>query len=127
MKKLFFTVIVLVFFACNNDVPKLEVQGKWKLMKVENPFAQRSTDFSTENIIFNFGVSTVNISGNQGDFYIDNGDYPYTLEMQNSLSPSFQTLTLTLKGTRYTYTIEKNQMILSNAYVDGDVLTFIRQ
>ena len=114
--------------ACNNNPPANDVQGKWKLIKVENAFAQQSTDFSTEDVVFYFGSSTVTVSGNNsGTFYIDNGDYPYTLQMDHSLSPTFQSMTLTLKDTQYLYKRTGNEITLDNGYVDGDKLTFVKQ
>lgn len=128
MRNLIVAVLAITLIACNNNPPVNDVQGKWKLVKVENAFAQHSTDFSLENIIFDFGNSTVNISGNNsGNFYMDNGDYPYTLQMDNSLSNTFQSMTLTLKGTQYLYKKTGNEMTLDNGYVDGDKLSFIKQ
>ncbi|NLO71432.1 MAG: hypothetical protein GX102_10960 [Porphyromonadaceae bacterium] len=128
MKNLFLTLFVLVLVSCTNNPPSLEVQGKWKLVKVENTFALQSTDYSSENIIFDFSSSTVTVSGNtSANFYIADGEYPYTLSMENSLSTTFQTMTLTLKGEQYVYKRENNKMSLSLGYIDGDNLSFERQ
>ncbi len=127
MKKIIFVLIAVAFIACNNNPPINDVQGKWKLIKVENAFAQQSTDYSSNNIVFDFGSSVVTISGNNSNaFYMSNGSYPYTLQMQNSISPTHQTMTLTLKGTQYIYTKTGNEMTLNNGYVDGDKLTFAK-
>lgn len=128
MRNLILVLLAVVFIACNNNSPTLEVQGKWKLIKVENEFSQQSIDFSSQNIIFNFGSSVVTISGNNSNaFYMDNGSYPYSLQMQNSLSTTFQSMTLTLNGTQYLYKKTDNEMTLDNGYVDGDKLTFSKQ
>lgn len=127
MKKIIFVLIAVAFIACNNNPPINDVQGKWKLIKVENAFAQQSTDYSSNNIVFDFGSSVVTISGNNSNaFYMSNGSYPYTLQMQNSISPTHQTMTLTLKGTQYIYAKTGNEMTLNNGYVDGDKLTFAK-
>lgn len=128
IKKIIFALIVVVFIACNNNSPTLDVQGKWKLMKVENAFAQQSIDLSSKNIIFDFGSSEVTVTGNNsGDYYINNGNYPYSLQLQNSLSTTFQSMTLTINGTQYLYLKTENEMTLDNGYLDGDKLTFSRQ
>lgn len=128
MKNLILAVIALTLISCNNNEPTLEVQGKWKLVKVENAFAQQSKDLSSESIIFDFGSSTVTISGNNsGSFYMNNGSYPYTLQMQNSLSTTFQSMTLTLNSTQYLYKKTGNELTLDNGYIDGDKLTFVKQ
>jgi hypothetical protein len=97
-------------------------------MKVENAFAQQSIDLSSKNIIFDFGSSEVTVTGNNsGDYYINNGNYPYSLQLQNSLSTTFQSMTLIINGTQYLYLKTENEMTLDNGYVDGDKLTFSRQ
>ncbi len=128
MRNLILTLLAVVFVACNNNAPTLDVQGKWKLMEVKNARALQSTDLSTKDILFDFGSSTVKISGNDIDtFYIANGEYPYTLQMANSLSTTFQSMTLTLQGTPYLYKKNGDEMTLDNTYVDGDKLTFSKQ
>lgn len=122
-----FLVILFSFFVicgCSKqndaiDIPSTET-GKWRLESLFNPMTNKTIIYDKVNIVFSFGKNSVTVTGNDGSFYIQNGVYPY------SLSETENSYIIKIGEREYPCSFEKDRMIFSWAFVDGDVITFRR-
>lgn len=133
MKKLIYLLtIILLLFSCNRTDENQQVNkvvGEWKLIQsksyVQNTNGQNeliTTDYSTQNIIYNFQTNNqLKITGSQND-----GLFPYEFK-HDYLGGSADGVKIDLvliQSTKYVFALSGNQLSLDNKYVDGPELIF---
>ena len=140
MKKLFILIIsIATFSSCSNDDTSTnEIVGEWQLIKAETYGVNSNgdmelftTDYSQDNIIYNFSSSNeLSVSGGD-DFNYPDGTYDYIFgEDYLSGAPSegeSKTLLVKIYDSKWTYELENGIMILGRSYVDGSNLYFRRK
>jgi hypothetical protein len=136
MKKLIYLLsITLLLFSCNRSDENQhanKVAGEWKLIQsksyVQNTNGQNeliTTDYSTQNIIYNFQTNNqLKITGSLND-----GLFPY--EFKNDyLGANAEGAKIDLvqiQSTKYIFTLNGSQLSLDNKYVDGPELIFLKK
>jgi hypothetical protein len=112
----------------NSLADTANIIGKWKLVKVTTPFVGSVSNYSNNNIVYEFKTNNVlTISGKTSgiDLYRghDVGEYFYSI-IKNDNDYSLQIATLT-----YGYSISSKELKISLAHLDGSIynLTKINQ
>ncbi len=135
MKRILYIVTIIFFVvSCSQDTTdeknsnsfsSAELIGKWKLMKVEHPFAIRNTDYQNQKITFTFQSKTVIVSEDNQAFY--KGTYPYRISAEKiTVTESNPRKMVVIDDTKFTYKYEKGILELSNAYADGVIIYLVR-
>ncbi len=132
MKNLIYLLpLTLFLFSCNrNDESQVnKVEGEWKLVQSKS-YVQKNngqnelqtTDYSSQNIIYNFQINNkLKITGSQND-----GLFPY--EFKNDYlggdASGGKIDLVQIQTTKYVFGLSGNKLSLDNKYVDGPELIF---
>ncbi len=134
MKRILYFIILAVFVtSCSNKDDSVNslrtplerqsfLMGKWKLLRVINPFSTKTTYYEYKDIIFNFKEKgKVTVSSDNKAF--SKGEYSYKITSESITANEKNTIKMVvIDGIKFTYKYENNELELSNAYVDGVIL-----
>lgn len=133
MKKILILIITIVTLSsCSNDDSiNDQIVGEWKLTSTVCCFFEggKTTDYSDENIIYNFqsnGILTV--TGGQNIEY-PNGEYNYFFgkDYLGGDTSDPKVLLIKIDNNKWTYNLTDGIMTLSMSYIDGPILHFERK
>jgi len=135
MKKIIILIISIgIFSSCSNDDDNSmnnEIIGEWKLMEAQifNFGGQSSTDYSNENIIYNFQSSGIlKVTGGQNAGYPE-GEYEYFFgeDYLGGGTTDPKVLLVKINDSKWTYNLTNGKMKLGKSYVDGPDLILERK
>ena len=142
MKKIIILLLsITTFLNCSNDDDNTSVTdnivGEWKLIEARvNEFGPipttTVTDYSNENIIYNFQANGVlSITGaNNNNIGYSNGNHDYFFGedyLSGDPTPEEEKILLVKIGnTKWIYSSTNGQIKINNSYVDGPDLIFER-
>jgi len=133
MKKLSFLLLAvpaLFIASCNNnddDTKKaIGLQGDWNLVSIDHPMVGEKIVFNDGDVTWKFNEGTTKLTvvkTTANTESLDSGSYNYSLgTIEEACDQS-----LTVADTNYgCITIDGSTLIVSSAYVDGNIYTFIR-
>jgi hypothetical protein len=130
MKKILFSLILVISFGCSNEDDLSQITGNWKLMEAQfNGFQGESIiDYSNENITYTFlNNGTLVVDGNDNVGY-EEGEYDYFFGedfLGGNQDPKI--LLVKINNSKWTYSLSNGKMILGKSYVDGPDLVFERK
>ena len=117
----------------NNNITADQILGEWKLTRGRNVWpVYLSTDFSNDNIIYNFkpdGILVISGVGTEEPPHTySDGEYSYVFEHVDSWDETVWKLTINSQSWNavWTYISQNDLMVLSQSYIDGSELCFIR-
>jgi hypothetical protein len=115
--------ISLLFFSCSDEKGEASLLGQWKLVREESVgWRNYEHDYSDQNIIYDFKSNgALIIREREGQVKQLN----YFFEDKILLNDPVRSF-LNIEGANWSYSFSKRQLILSQAYVDGPILTFDR-
>lgn len=127
-----FAFLLIIAAGCSksNEVPEIDIVGKWKLIEGETVFNEHQVfDYSDDNIIYQFhpdGTLTIK-SDIEGHIGHGNGEYSYMLSTSPLYKNADEPFTLTIGTLHHACSIAEESMILNDSPLDGPILHFIRQ
>ena len=151
-KKLHYSLVgvlcALIFQTCKKAAPAEEPQdvyrcsvtsiagqqndilGKWKLVSYRTVFFNPdTTDYSCDHIIYEFkrdGRLTITSDIDEPRGYTA-GDYPFELETGTAIEDGTMSYSLAVgEHSQWPAMIKPRELILSQAYLDGPVMHFLR-
>ena len=135
MKKIIILIFSIgIFSSCSNDDDNSlnsEILGEWKLVEAQilNFGGQSSTNYSNENIIYNFLSSEIlKVTGGQNIGY-PTREYEYFFgeDYLGGGTTDPKILLVKINGSKWTYNLTNGKMKLGKSYVDGPDLILERK
>ena len=134
MKKLLILILGITFLSsCSNDENSSNDQfiGKWKLIEAQifGFGGQSSTDYSNDNIIYNFQSNGIlKVTGGQNEGY-PSGEYDYFFgkDYLGGGTTDPKILLVKINDSKWTYNLTNGKMKLGQSYVDGPNLILKRE
>jgi hypothetical protein len=140
MKNLIFLLITIFSLtSCKRDDNEIsnKIFGEWKLMQAKQyginasgEYELFTTDYSSQNIIYNFlPNNTLKVSGGENIGYND-GTYPYQFKndyLGIPLGNESKVDLVEIQGIKWSFNLSNSQMTLDHSYVDGPALIFKRK
>jgi hypothetical protein len=131
MKRLFLLIAIsLIVFGCSDDNKTNQIVGQWKLIfRHSNPRSSYVSDESAKNIVYDFKSNGVLIvTGNQSAPHTDGQhNYFFGEDILGGLPSDPRILLVKIDGGKWTYNLSGGQMVLSQGYLDGETITFVRK
>ena len=126
-------MVILTALSCSNEDESSNNQiiGEWKLLEAQifNFGGQSSTDYSKENIIYNFQSNDIlKISGGENINY-PTGEFKYFFgeDYLGGGTSDSKILLVKINESKYTYNLTNEKMRLGKSYVDGHDLVLGRK
>ena len=134
MKKILILIMAIAtLLSCSKDDDSTtdQIVGEWRLLRTTCCFFEggKTTDYSDENIIYNFKRNGILIiTGGQNVEY-PVGEYQYFFGKDNLGSNTNEPKILLVKidNNKWTYSLTKGIMTLGMSYIDGPNLEFERK
>lgn len=134
MKRILILIIAITtLLSCSKDDDSTtdQIVGEWRLLRTTCCFFEggKTTDYSDENIIYNFKSNGILIvTGGQNVEY-PIGEYKYFFGKDNLGGDTNEPKTLLVKidNNKWTYNLIEGIMTLGMSYVDGPNLQFERK
>lgn len=134
MKKILILIMAIAtLLSCSKDDDSTtdQIVGEWRLLRTTCCFFEggKTTDYSDENIIYNFKRNGILIiTGGQNVEY-PVGEYQYFFGKDNLGSNTNEPKILLVKidNNKWTYNLTKGIMTLGMSYIDGPNLEFERK
>ena len=139
MKNLILFIFAMITLSsCNHDdenETNNKISGEWKLVQGKQyvinssgEYELATTDYSSQNIIYNFQTNNIlKVIGGENIGYT-NGEYSY--EFKNDYLSGYPSSGETkidlvqIQNLKWTFNSSTSQMTLDNSYVDGPTLIF---
>jgi len=134
MKKITILFLIIgILASCSNDddVANNQIIGEWKLTEAQifNFNGQFSTDYSNDNLIYNFQSNSIlKVTGGQNFGYPD-GEYDYFFgeDYLGGGTNEPKVLLVKINESKWTYNLTNGKMTLGKSYVDGPDLILERK
>ena len=135
MKKIILLIFTIgILSSCLNDDKNStnnEIIGKWKLIEVQifGFGGQSSTDYSNENIVYEFQSNGIlKVTGGQDVSHPD-GEYNYFFgeDYLGGGTTDPKILLVKINESKWTYNLTNGKMTIGKSYVDGPDLIFERK
>lgn len=135
-KTVYLFIVAILFTSCLKDeeepkptvcITNPKIVGKWKLIKIENIFSGKNTNYTDKNVEFDFKPNQKVTVSKDNDVFLK-GEYSYEIKKESITANKKNPITMVIiQNTKYTYKEQDNKMQLSNSYVDGPTLYFKKQ
>lgn len=127
------TLLIIGFLisSCSNDDDiSNQIIGNWKLTKTVCCYFEggRTTDYSNENIIYNFKSNGILVVSGRDNVGYTNGEYEYFFgkdHLGGNTDP--KVLLVKINNSKWTYGLTNGKMTLGRSYIDGPNLIFERK
>jgi hypothetical protein len=134
MKKILIIILgIALLSSCsdNNDIQNNQIIGEWKLLeaKIFGFGGQSSTDYSNENIVYNFQSNGIlKVTGDQNVIHPSGEyDYFYGEDYLGGGTSDPKILLVKINESKWTYNLTNGKMTIGQSYVDGVDLVFKRK